>query len=58
MRDPDRRRRREIVRAIEAIEADPAPCLPDPTCNCETCSRYCELFAALDKMEEKADARP
>ena len=37
----------EIVDEIAKIEASPPPCLPNPECNCETCERYCALYAQL-----------
>lgn len=44
-----------IIAFIDAIEADPPPCLPVADCTCDTCMRYCALWGALDAVREEAD---
>ena len=41
----------KIVDEIDKIEALPPACLPNPECSCETCERYCALFAQLEEEE-------
>jgi hypothetical protein len=45
----------EIVAELEAIEADPPPCLPDEVCCCQTCERYVELYGLLDEIQGRKD---
>ena len=46
-----------IVAALDAIEANPPPCLADPLCNCAICARYCALWGRLDAERDEPSSR-
>jgi len=40
--------RLSVVAEIEAIEANPPPCLTDLECSCPICERYSDLYNLMD----------